>query len=218
MRFWEQILRILQGFCQSPDLLFQATLFTTALLQRSNLFFFSPFFGGHLWDSTVAGSAGAVRQCAGNQMRISPFPLPPFKPARGSFRRKLMCLRFGRFLCIWGRKFQTIFQTFRTLPGYPSQVLGYSARKFVLPGSRGTYRTFWPPPLHVEDPQPTGKISGPTSLSLCSLFLPECQKQSAKGLLGRGTKSLPKVTCAWTNKVCACLLLCPEKPFLFTYF
>ena len=46
----------------------------------------------------------------------------------------------------------------------------------------------------------------------------------AKGLLGRGTESLPKVTCAWANKVCAratpccasatsLLLLCLQRPF-----
>ena len=28
-------------------------------------------------------------------------------------------------------------------------------KKFGFPGFRGTYRAFWPPPLHVEDPHPT---------------------------------------------------------------
>ena len=32
---------------------------------------------------------------------------------------------------------------------------GYSTKKFGLPGFRRTYRTFWPSPLHVEDPHPT---------------------------------------------------------------
>ena len=26
---------------------------------------------------------------------------------------------------------------------------------------RGTYRTFWPPPLHVENPHPTGGYPDP---------------------------------------------------------
>ena len=47
---------------------------------------------------------------------------------------------------------QTFFsQTFRALPGYPGKIPGYPAKKFVFPGLRGTYRTFCPPPLHVED-------------------------------------------------------------------
>ena len=53
---------------------------------------------------------------------------------------------------------QTFFsQTFRALPGYPSKIPGYPAKKVRFPGFRGTYRTFWPPPFHVEDPHPTGK-------------------------------------------------------------
>ena len=51
---------------------------------------------------------------------------------------------------------QTFFsQTFRALPGYPGKFPGYPAKKVWFPGFRGTYRTFWPPPLHVEDPHPT---------------------------------------------------------------
>ena len=53
---------------------------------------------------------------------------------------------------------QTFFsQTFRALPGYPSKIPGYPAKKVWFPGFRGTYRTFWPPPLHMEDPHPTRK-------------------------------------------------------------
>ena len=62
---------------------------------------------------------------------------------------------------------QTFFsQTFRALPGYPGKIPGYPPKKVWFPGFRGTYRTFWPPPLHVEDPQPTRKISGLKSLGL----------------------------------------------------
>ena len=45
--------------------------------------------------------------------------------------------------------------TFRVPAGYPSKIPGYPAKKFGFPGFRGTYRTFWPPPLHVEDPHLT---------------------------------------------------------------
>ena len=54
------------------------------------------------------------------------------------------------------RKLNTNFfsQTFRVPPGYP-------AKKVWFPWFRGTYRTFWPPPLHVEDPHPTGGYAEP---------------------------------------------------------
>ena len=53
---------------------------------------------------------------------------------------------------------QTFFsQTFRAIPGYPGKIPGYPAQKVWFPCFRGKYRTFWPPPLHVEDPYPTGK-------------------------------------------------------------
>ena len=56
---------------------------------------------------------------------------------------------------------QTFFsQTFRALPGYPSKIPAYPAKKVWFPWFRGAYRTFWPPPLHVEDPYPTGKYPG----------------------------------------------------------
>ena len=38
---------------------------------------------------------------------------------------------------------------------------------------RGRARSFWPPPLRVEDPDPTGRSPDPKSLSLCSFFFPE---------------------------------------------
>ena len=37
----------------------------------------------------------------------------------------------------------------------PAKTPGYPAKKFGFHGFRRTYRTFWPPPLHVEDPHPT---------------------------------------------------------------
>ena len=52
-----------------------------------------------------------------------------------------------------GRELNTFFsQTFRAPPGYPGKIAGYPAKKFGFPGFRRTYRTFWPPLLHVEDP------------------------------------------------------------------
>ena len=38
-------------------------------------------------------------------------------------------------------------------------------KKLGFPGFQETYRTFWPPPLHVENPHPTGY------LPVCGLFL-----------------------------------------------
>ena len=48
-------------------------------------------------------------------------------------------------------------QTFRAPPQYPGKVLGYPAKKFGFPVVRRTCRTFWPPPLQVEDPHPIRK-------------------------------------------------------------
>ena len=52
-------------------------------------------------------------------------------------------------------------QTFRAPPWYPGKILGYPAQKVWFPWFRGTYRTLWPPPLHVEDPYPTRKYPDP---------------------------------------------------------
>ena len=67
----------------------------------------------------------------------------------------------GRLFCQTflgnGNWTQTFFsQTFR-VPPYPGKIPGYPAQKVWFPWFRGTYRTFWPPPVHVEDPYPTGK-------------------------------------------------------------
>ena len=65
---------------------------------------------------------------------------------------------------------QTFFsQTFRALPGYPGKIPGYPAQKVWFPWFRGTYRTFWPPPLHMEDPYPTGEYPD-SKVWVCALF------------------------------------------------
>ena len=64
-------------------------------------------------------------------------------------------------------------QTLRATPGYPSKIPGYFAKRFGIPGFRRTYRIFWPPPLHVEDPHPTRKYPDSKSLGLGSFFFPE---------------------------------------------
>ena len=70
-----------------------------------------------------------------------------------------------------GRELNVPFfsQTFRAPPGYPGKIPGYPAKKVRFPWFRGTYRTFWPPPLHVEDPYPTGKYPD-SKVWVCALF------------------------------------------------
>ena len=53
------------------------------------------------------------------------------------------------------------------------KIPGYPVKKFGFPGFRRTYRTFWPPPLHVEDPYPTGKYPDQKVRGLGSFFFPE---------------------------------------------
>ena len=55
-------------------------------------------------------------------------------------------------------------------PGYPAKNPGISRQKLGFPGFRRTYRTFWPPPLHVEDPHPTRRYPD-QNLGLGSFFL-----------------------------------------------
>ena len=55
----------------------------------------------------------------------------------------------------WTRTF--LSQTFRAPLGYPGKIPGYPAQKVWFPVFWRTYQTFWPPPVHVEDPYPTGK-------------------------------------------------------------
>ena len=63
----------------------------------------------------------------------------------------------SEFLRFEGRELNTnfLFQTFRAPPGYPGQNLGISRQKVGFLGFRRTYRSFWPPPLHVGEAQPT---------------------------------------------------------------
>ena len=57
---------------------------------------------------------------------------------------------------------QTLFLKFFGHPqDIPAKIQRYPAKKFVSLGFRGTYRTFWPPPLHVEDPHHTGRYADP---------------------------------------------------------
>ena len=53
-----------------------------------------------------------------------------------------------------------VSQTFGAPPGYPGKNPGCPAKKFGFPGFRGTYRTFSPPPLHVEEPHSTRRYPG----------------------------------------------------------
>ena len=56
------------------------------------------------------------------------------------------------------RKLNTFFSSsFSGAPRISRQSPGMSRQKCWFPGFRGTYRTFWPPPLHVEDLHPTGR-------------------------------------------------------------
>ena len=50
------------------------------------------------------------------------------------------------------------FSNFSGAPRISRQNPGISRPKSLwFPWLRGTYRTFWPPPVHLEDPYPTGK-------------------------------------------------------------
>ena len=74
---------------------------------------------------------------------------------------------------------QTFFfsQTFRAPLGYPGKIPGYPAQKVWFPWFRGTYRTFWRPPVHVEDPYPTGKYPD-QKFGFGFLFLPLDQRKT----------------------------------------
>ena len=63
-------------------------------------------------------------------------------------------------------------------PVYPSQ------NPRIFPVSRGICRTFWPPPLHVEGPHPTGRHLNPKSSSCApfsSLILQRFPRRSPSG-------------------------------------
>ena len=60
--------------------------------------------------------------------------------------------------------------------GIPARIPGYPSNNLAFPGLRGTYRTFWPLPLHVEDPTPLEDIRSKKLefVFLCSFFLSDC--------------------------------------------
>ena len=78
-------------------------------------------------------------------------------------------------LQLWGPKIEHIpfFQTFQAFRDILAKILGCPAKKFAFPGFRRTYRTIWPPPLHVKDPHPTRRYPGPKSSGLGFFFLPD---------------------------------------------
>ena len=63
-----------------------------------------------------------------------------------------------------------LFSSFSSAPGISRPIPGISRQKFGFPGLRGAYRTFWPPPLHVEEPHPTWRYPDP-KVWVCALFL-----------------------------------------------
>ena len=65
--------------------------------------------------------------------------------------------------------FLKLFGHRRDIPANP----GISRQKSLISLVSRDIPNFWPPPLHVEDPHPTRKISGPKSLCLRSSFVPE---------------------------------------------
>ena len=58
----------------------------------------------------------------------------------------------------------------RIFLGYHGFSCRISHHKFVFPGLWGTYQSFWPPPLHMFDPHPHPKTSGPPKACLCASF------------------------------------------------
>ena len=66
-------------------------------------------------------------------------------------------------------------QTFRPPPDIPAKSRDIPPKCLVSlsPGFRGTYRTFWPPPLHMEDSQPTGRYGDQKVWVWVSFFLPK---------------------------------------------
>ena len=74
-------------------------------------------------------------------------------------------------------------------------ILGGSspAQKVWFPWFRGTYRTFWPPPVHVEDPYPTGQYPDQKVWVWGSFFFPELFNSRNARLEERVCDSMGKV-------------------------
>ena len=109
---------------------------------------------------------------------------------------KLFTTRQITLLIIRERKLNTNFfaQTFRAPPGCPGKSPGYPAKRVWIPWLRGTYRTFWPPPLHVKETHPTGRFPDQKVWVWVPFFFPElfttweitcaiqcCRRQSPAG-------------------------------------
>ena len=84
------------------------------------------------------------------------------------------------FSTFWAlRPRSTFFSNFPGSPrDIPAKILGYPTRKFGVPGFRRTYRTFWPPTLHVEDPHPTRRYPDQTVWVRLPFFFPERMPRS----------------------------------------
>ena len=89
----------------------------------------------------------------------------PHKPSQtGLPNQKMQKQNSAGRACLWWQFMITprnlntsfVFSNFFGHPrDIPAKISGYPAREFGLPGFRRTYRTFWPPPVHAEDPHPT---------------------------------------------------------------
>ena len=68
-----------------------------------------------------------------------------------------------------GQKSNTLYflKPFPQPRDIPAKIPRHPAKKFLIPGLRGTYRTFWSPPLLAEDPQRTGRYPERGSAGFC---------------------------------------------------
>ena len=78
--------------------------------------------------------------------------------------------------------------------GYNSgKISGYPAKNFVFAGFRGTYRTFWTPPLHAETPHQCGTGGYPDpKIWFCAPFSCLIQTLSPETLAWPFPPSAPK--------------------------
>ena len=104
--------------------------------------------------------------CAFFRLLLTPLSTTPSPPPS----QFTVCT--SRFARLWKLDTNFFSQIFRAHPGYPGKIPGYPAPKVWVPWFRGTYRTFWPPPVHVEDPYPTGKYPD-QKVSVWVFFLPD---------------------------------------------
>ena len=76
---------------------------------------------------------------------------------------------------------------FGPLWNIPAKIPGYPTRKLIFPGFRGTYRTFWPSPLHEDAPHPAGRYPEPKVL-VCGVF--SCLMKEMETLEGSNCASV----------------------------